>query len=125
MLASLYDTVKFYETISFITFNILFSACENHPQTTSAVPIDSLKRLVDTPNYAKQKVISNTSSLDTSYENSEEHNPYLIIGYFNLDSIADTAVLVRQKSTGKDALLIKHGGTDQTFLLKDGKSVGS
>jgi hypothetical protein len=105
---------------------LLFSivACDNKQQTNTSI-MDTASKMTDT---AKQKTlvtVSNPYGLDTNYEISKEHAPFLVTGYFNADNILDTAVIVREKSTGKDALFIKHGGIDKSFLLKNGKDVGT
>lgn len=62
--------------------------------------------------------------LDTSYRLSTTHTPYKVTGHFNEDNLLDTALLVRHSTTAKDALLIIHGGTNNTILLRHGKDVG-
>ena len=76
-------------------------------------------------NYKKQtaKTASNPYGFDTTFEISKRHNPFILTGYFNQDKILDTAILVKQKKNGKDALFIKHGGTQHFFFLKDGKNL--
>lgn len=76
-------------------------------------------------NYKKHtaKTASNLYGFDTTFEISKKHNPFILTGYFNQDKILDTAILVKQKTNKKGALFIKHGGTNQFFLLKDGKDL--
>jgi len=61
--------------------------------------------------------------LDEKYYISTNHNPYMISGYFNWDEIMDTAVLLQDKITGKEGLLIKHGAIDEQFLFGAGEEV--
>lgn len=109
-------------------FGLLFlfsiTACGDRTQTTNTTTIDIAAKVTDT---TKQDAISSAANpfgFDTSYEISKEHQPFMVTGYFNPDDILDTAILIRHKSTGKDALFVKHGRTDDFFLLKNGKDVG-
>lgn len=109
---------------SALLFLFLISACGDNSQPTNISTSDTVK-LTDNHQGKISQTVSNVYGFDTSYEISKGHQPYLVTGYFNTDNILDTAIIIRHKSTGKDALFIKHGGTEQPFLLKDGNSVGS
>lgn len=61
--------------------------------------------------------------LDDQYDISTNHKPYMVSGYFNPDEIMDTAILLQDKKTGKEGLLIKHGGMDEHILLGAGQEV--
>ncbi len=65
----------------------------------------------------------NSLGLDEQYDISINHNPYMITGYFNLDEIVDTAILLQDKKTGKEGLLIKHGASEEQYLLGAGQEV--
>ena len=110
----------------FFVFLFLFfiSACGDNSQSKT-ITISDTSKLTDNSQNQKLPTVSNVYGFDTSYEISKGHQPYSVTGHFNADSILDTAVIIKHKSTGKDALFIKHGGTEQTILLKDGKSVGT
>jgi hypothetical protein len=110
-------------------FGLLFLftivACGDRTQKTNTITIDTTVKVVDTTKQETTSAASNPFGFDTAYEISTGHQPFMVTGYFNPDDILDTAILVRHKSIGKDALFIKHGGTDKSFLLKNGKDVGS
>jgi hypothetical protein len=105
----------------------LFSivACGDRMQTASTTIVDTAAKVTDTTKQQTSPSVFNHYGFDTAYEISKEHQPFMVTGYFNADDILDTAILVRHKSTGKDALFIKHGGTNKSFLLRNGKDVGS
>jgi len=106
---------------------LLFSivACSDRTQTASATTVDAAAKVADTTKQQTSPTVSNPYGFDTAYGISKEHQPFMVTGFFDADDILDTAILVRHKSTGKDALFVKHGGTDKSFLLKNGKDVGS
>jgi len=110
-------------------FGLLFlfsiAACGDRTQTTNTTTIDTAGKVTDITKQENISAASNPFGFDTTYEVSKEHQPFMVTGYFNPDDILDTAILVRHTSTGKDALFIKHGGTGKSFLLKNGKDVGS
>lgn len=102
-----------------------FVACGDRTETTNAPTIDTTSKLRD-PNKSETSLTDpNPYGFDTAYEISKKHQPFMVTGYFNPDTVLDTAVLVNHKSTGKDALFIKHGRTNQTYLLKNGRDVGN
>ncbi len=105
----------------------LFSivACGDRTQTTNSTTVDTAAKLRDTIKPETSPAVHNSYGFDTAYEIAKEHQPFLVTGYFNADNILDTAILIKYKSTGKDALFIKHGGTDKSVLLKTGKDVGT
>ena len=110
-------------------FGLLFlfsiAACGDRTQTSTATTVDTTTKEADTIILTTSITVSNPHGFDTTYEISKEHQPFMVTGNFNPDDILDTAILVRHKLTGKDALFIKHGGTDKSFLLKKGKDVGT
>jgi hypothetical protein len=59
------------------------------------------------------------------YRLSAHINPYYLQGDFDGDSRTDTAVLVRQKATGKAGVLIVHGVTGLSFVLGAGQHFGN
>lgn len=105
----------------------LFSiaACGDRTQPTNTTTVDTATKVIDTTKQETTSATFNPFGFDTIYEVSKEHKPFLVTGYFNQDEILDTAILVRHRTTNKDALFIKHGGTNQSFLLKNGKDVGT
>ena len=106
---------------------LLFSlvACDRTQPTNTAI-IDTTSKVTDTIHHdTVSPAVSNPYGFDTAYEISREHKPFIVTGYFSPDSVLDTAILIRHKSTGKDVLFVKHGGTDKSFLLKNGKDVGT
>ncbi len=108
-----------------LLFLLSIAACGDRTQTTSVTTVDTAAKVTDTTRQEKASTVSNPNGFDSTYELSKEHPTFMVTGYFNADDILDTAILVRHKSTEKDALFIKHGGTDKSFLLKNGKDVGS
>lgn len=108
---------------------LLFSiiACGNKTQTTNTTNVTTVDtaKVNDSIKQDTSPTASTPYSFDTAYEISKQHQPFMLLGYFNPDDILDTAILVRHKSTGKDALFIKHAKTDKTFFLKNGKDVGA
>ena len=104
---------------------VSFAACGNKTQTTNATTVDTTAKATDAVNPATSPTVSNLYDFDTTYEISNVHTPFMVTGYFNPDNVLDTAILIRHKTTGKDALFIKHGGTDKSFLLKNGNDVGT
>ncbi len=100
-------------------------ACGNKTQTTNTTTVDTAANVTDTTKKETSQSVSKHYGFDSTYELSKGHKPFIVTGYFNADDILDTAIIVKQKSTGKDALFIKHGGTDKNFLLKKGKDVGT
>ncbi|NCT93101.1 MAG: hypothetical protein GXC72_01650 [Chitinophagaceae bacterium] len=76
----------------------------------------------NTPN--AQKGFATLFGFDTSYSIAANHQPYILTGYFNDDQVPDTAVILKEKAGLNEVLLIKHGNTDQVFLLRNGKALG-
>lgn len=52
-------------------------------------------------------------------------NPFYLQGDFNGDGSLDTAVLLREKDSGKVGILIHHGGTRESFVLGAGSASGN
>ena len=107
----------------FLLFSIV--ACHDRTQTANTSTVDIISKETDTIKHETSPVFSNSYGFDTAYKISREHTLFVLTGYFNPDNILDTAVLIRHKTSGKDALFIKHGGTDKSFLLKTGNDVGT
>jgi hypothetical protein len=108
-----------------LLFLLSIAACGDRTRTANIATIDTTTKVTETIKPDTSPSVSNPYGFDTTYEISKEHKLSLVTGYFNPDDILDTAIIIRHKSTGKDALFIKHGGTDQSFLLKNGKGVGT
>lgn len=106
-----------------ILFLLFIVACNDRTQKTDTIRIDTTSKLTSAIKSNNSPTVSNPYGFDKSYKISKEHTPFMVTGYFNLDNVLDTAILIRQKSTNKDALFIKHGGTDQFFLIKNGKDI--
>ncbi len=106
-----------------LVFSIV--ACGDKTQKASANIVDTSPKEIDILKQEMLPIVSNPYGIDTAYEISKDHMPFMVKGYFNSDNALDTALLVRHKLTGKDAIFIKHGGTDKSFLLKNGKDVGA
>jgi hypothetical protein len=106
---------------------LLFSivACGDRTQTIKTTTVNTAPRLTDTIKQQTLLAVNDQYGFDSTYELSKEHQPFLVTGHFNADFILDTAIIVRHKSTGKDALFIKHGGNNKSFLLTNGKDVGT
>jgi hypothetical protein len=99
-------------------------ACTDRTQTTNVASTNTSTKAKDTISQAAiPPAISNSYGFDTTYEISKEHTPFMVTGFFNPDKTLDTAILIRHKSSGKDALFIKHSGSGKTFLLKNGEDV--
>lgn len=110
-------------------FGLLFLlpmvACTDRSQTTNVATADTSTKAKDTISQAIPLAVPNPYGFDTTYEISKEHTPFMVTGFFNPDKTLDTAILIRHKSSGKDALFIKHSGSGKTFLLKNGEDVGT
>ena len=63
--------------------------------------------------------------LQKDYELSFQVKPFYVRGDFNSDGKADTAVLVKQRSTGKLGIAIIHGVTDKVAVLGAGTAIGN
>lgn len=77
---------------------------------------------------AKNTIVNRFENLygyDSSYIISKTHKPYIVTGYFNSDNSLDTVIIVRNKKSGKDALLIKHSNKEEIFLIKRGNVLNS
>ena len=106
-----------------LLFKIL--SCSERTQTKKTTTVDTAGIVTDTINQQTLSTVNNQYGFDSTYRFSNEDKPLIITGYFNPDSILDTAIIIRHKSTGKDALFIKHGGPDKSFLFTSGKEVGT
>jgi hypothetical protein len=109
-----------------LLFLLSIAACGNETQTTNTTTVDSAAKVTNKIQHeTASPAVSNSYGFDTAYEISKEHKPFMVTGYFSPDNVLDTAILIRHKSTGKDALFIKHGETDKLFLLRSGKDIGT
>ena len=106
-------------------FLFLIAACGDKTQSTNKTTGDTSAKVLDPKMIETSFTVSNSYGFDTTYEISKGHKPFIVTGYFNEDNVLDTAILIRHKLTSKDVLFIKHGGTNKTFLLKNGKAVGT
>ena len=100
-------------------------ACGDSTQSTNASTVDTTFITRDTTKQVAAPIVSNPYGFDTSYKISKKHTPFMVTGYFNPDKVLDTAVIIRHKATGKDALFIKHGGSEKSFLLTNGMDVAT
>jgi len=99
-------------------------ACGDKTHNAKIAPQDTIYNVKDSKKHETVLPASNAYGFDTSYNTSTTHKPFMVTGFFNPDNTLDTAIIIRHKVTGKDALFIKHGGTNQTFSIKTGKDVG-
>ncbi len=58
------------------------------------------------------------------YTISPNQKNNIIVGYLNNDIHPDTVLILQEKRTRKNALLIKHGNTSSYLLFKTGKELG-
>jgi len=65
------------------------------------------------------------SPLSKTHEFTYEINPFYIHADFNGDHKLDTAILVKEKSTGKLGIAIFHGGSTRIILLGAGRKSGA
>jgi hypothetical protein len=103
---------------------ILIVACADRTETKTADKVNTTYKSRDTTTLATKSNNTNLPGFGTDYMISRKHKPFLVTGYFNQDNILDTAILIRHKLSGKDALFIKHSDTAEKFLIKTGKDVG-
>jgi hypothetical protein len=75
------------------------------------------------PNSAKNALTS--GALVKKYELSSRIDPSFIEGDFNGDGKLDTAVLVKERSTGKIGIAIVHGATGKVVILGAGVGIGN
>ena len=83
----------------------------------------SPKPISDVPD-AVRKALTNGSAAKT-YDLSFRMNPYYLKGDFNGDGKMDTAVLVKEHSTGKLGIAIVHGTTGKVTILGAGIGIGN
>ena len=100
-----------------------FVACNERQQSNPAT-LHTSSRVADTVKHATIPPVTNPFGFDTAFEISKQHARFMVTAYLNTDNLLDTAVLIRHKLKGKDALFIKHSATASSFLLKSGKDVG-
>lgn len=122
----LFRKVKKFIRILFATFYLSsIIACGDSTQTENTTSFDTTVKVTETAKQQTSPITLNKYGFDTSYEISKEHTPFIVTAFFNPDDILDTAILIRNKLTDKDALFIKHGETEETFLIKKGKNIGT
>jgi hypothetical protein len=63
--------------------------------------------------------------LDGRYQVSFHLSPFYLEGDFNGDGKRDTAVLVRERKTGKIGIAIVHSGRNDVFIVGAGKTTGN
>ena len=83
----------------------------------------SLETIRDMPNLVK-KALTNGSS-GKQYDLSFRMNPSYLEGDFNGDGKKDTAVFVRERTTGKFGIAIVHGATGKMTILGGGIGIGN
>jgi hypothetical protein len=71
-----------------------------------------------------QRAIRN-GSVAKNYDLCFRMNPFYLRGDFNGDGEIDTAVLVKQHSTGKVGIAIVHGAADKVTILGAGVGIGN
>lgn len=108
-----------------LLFLLLIAACNSNTATTANTTDTPATKTVIAQPVTRPLTPSATPAYDTAYTPSKTHNPFMVTGMFNNDATPDTAMLIRHKATGKDALFIKHGGTAESFLLKKGSDAGT
>ncbi len=62
------------------------------------------------------------SPLSDKYAFSTHINPFYVQGDFNGDGKLDTAILIKQKATGKSGIAIVHGGSTTVRVLGAGRA---
>jgi len=98
--------------ILFILCGLLCRATSMHAQESGPLPADSTPREMER---AFEK-----NPLSKTHELSFHMNPFYLHGDFDGDGKLDTAVLVKEKQSGKTGILIYHSGTRKFFLLGAG-----
>ena len=64
-------------------------------------------------------------SLDKRLEVSTKLNPFFLHGDFDGDGKSDTAVMVKDKTTGKIGIAISHSTTNKVFVVGAGMNLGN
>ena len=95
-----------------LLFSLVGRSSSVYAQEAEASPFENSPREVE-------KAFEN-NPLSKSHEFSFHLNPYYLHGDFDGDGKLDTAVLVKEKKTGKIGILIFHSGTRKFFLLGAG-----
>lgn len=99
-------------------------ACTGKTQQAKNSSVDTIIPKGNTTYQARVRVVS-SHGINKNHEFSGKSKFLYVTGYFNDDKILDTAMLISRKISGNHALLIKHGGTGQSFLFKDGKNLNT
>ena len=87
------------------------------PSDLDFVPASSLPRALN------RYLLS--SSGHEAYALSDRLNPFYLQADFNGDGQMDTAVLVQEKATGKQGILIAHIGANEHYVLGAGNATGN
>jgi hypothetical protein len=69
--------------------------------------------------------IQHDTDIDSAYTIIKNRDQFLITGLFNPDNIIDTAQILTEKKTGRHVIFIQHGGSAETFLMKNGADIGA
>ena len=77
----------------------------------------------DIPDAVKKAITNGPTAKE--YEVSLQLDPFYVRGDFNGDGKTDTAVLVKQRSTGKLGIAIIAGVTDKVTILGAGNAIGN
>ena len=84
-------------------------------------PSAGVKR--DVPDAIKNALTN--GRLGKKYDFSFRVNPSYLAGDFNGDGKVDTAVLIKQRSTGKFGIAVVHGGIERVTILGAGIGIGN
>lgn len=87
------------------------------PSDLGFVPASSLPRALN------QYLLR--SSGHEAYTLTDRLNPFYLQADFNGDGRMDTAVLVQEKATGKQGILIAHIGANEHYVLGAGNAIGN
>lgn len=101
-------------SFSLLTSSAVFGASEGDVgfATASSIPPHVIAAFAKFPSADK-------------YAFSAHINPFYVQGDFNGDGKLDTAILIKQKATGKLGFAIVHGGSTNVFVFGAGRSFGN
>jgi len=103
------------------TYQVDFKTKEITPSDSRSSP--SAGPIGDVPDAVK-KALTN-GSIGTKYNVSFRIKPFYLEGDFDGDGKADTAVLVKERSTGKFGIAIVHGTSGKVTILGAGIGIGN